>query len=392
MWPIFKFINLFWLLASTYIWITSLVPMPALLAIANVGLLISFNFLPVKFQFDVKTGLIILAMVGLMVWFTLTDGWILGVMTVMMCIPVLYLIQLPNEYRKDLLGFVTRWYAALLIPAILLYWILLISPVPPLGRFIHPEYKPYLNYIFYIKTTFDYGTFERFNAFFLEPGHQALVSSFIMMANRYEFKRCPWLYVLAVAVVFSFSLAGYILSTIGFVLLKVNSVPKALGVAGLVTVLVVGAITWGEGDNALNELIISRLEYDESMGIKGNNRFFDNTDYEYDRALGTKYFWLGAKGKANMDLVSGAGYKIYILNFGMVGVILAFLFYMSLLPSRPDYRFTISFLIVLILCFFQRAYPFWYSWLFPFVISIYIAQGDKKNSLIEQSHKEYYGY
>lgn len=378
MWTIFKIINLGWLLASTYIWLTALLPMPVLLVLANAGMIICLSFLPIKIQLDGKVGRILLAILGLVLWFTWIDGWVMGLMTFMMYLPVLYLLQLPYEYQKDLLKFVTKWYAIMLIPGILLYWILLFTTLPSFGEFVHPNYKPYTNYLFYIKTTFDFGTFERFNAFFLEPGHQALVSSFIMMANRYDFKRCPWLLVMVVGVIFSFSLAGYLLTAVGFVLLKVNSMAKALGVSAIITAVALGAIAWSGGDNALNELIVSRLEYDESSGIKGNNRFFDNTDYEYERAVGTKYFWIGVKGKANMELIGGAGFKIYVLNYGMVGAILALLFYLSVIPSRPDYRYTISFLLVLVLCFLQRAYPFWYSWLFPFVIGIYVAKGDKR--------------
>lgn len=388
MWTVFKIINLGWLLASTYVWITALLPMPALLVLANAGMLLCLGFLPIKYHIDAKTGWVLLAILGLVLWSTWIDGWINGTMTLMMYFPVLYLLQLPYEYQKDLLKFVTKWYAILLIPALLLYWALLFVSLPSFGKFVHPGYKPYTNYLFYIKTTFDFGTFERFNAFFLEPGHQALVSSFIMMANRYDFKRCPWLWVLGVAVIFSFSLAGYLLTAAGFTLLKVNSVPKALGVAGVITAVVVGAIAWSGGDNALNELIISRLEYDESSGIKGNNRFFDNTDFEYQRALGTKYFWTGVKGKANMELIGGAGFKIYVLNYGMVGAILAFLFYLSVIPSKPDYRYTICYLIVLVLCFFQRAYPFWYSWLFPYVIGIYVAKGDRQKRLAMQQNPD----
>lgn len=383
MWTLFKIINIWWLLSSTYVWIMALMPMPILLVLANASMLICFSFLPIKFHFDAKLGWVIFAILLLTLWSTWIDGWINGIMTMLQYIPVLFLLQLPYEYQKDLLKFVTKWYAIFLAPGLLLYWALLFTSLPSFGTFVHPVYKPFTNYIFYLKTTFDYGTFERFNAFFLEPGHQALVSTFLMMANKFDFRKCPWLIIMALGVAFSFSLAGYLLSIVGFLLLKVNSLTKALVSLGALALVGGGAYIWSGGDNALNEMIISRLEYDESSGIKGNNRFFDNTDFEYERALKSKYLWIGVKTKANMNLISGAGYKIYILNYGMVGVLLALIFYLTVIPARPDYRYTISFLIVLTLCFLQRAYPFWYSWLFPYVVGIYIAKGDKTHSKAE---------
>ena len=378
MWIIFKAANLFLVLASTYLWMTSLLPRPVIFLGVNVIMLITLGMLPFKVELGMKNGLVLLATVGLTLWSTFTDGWSTGLLTFMMYLPAQYLLVLPYEYKKDLLAFVTKWYAIPLAISLCIYWMLFFIDLPSFGRFVHPIYKPFTNYIFFIKTTFDYGIFERFNAFFLEPGHQALLSTFMLMANKFDFKKQPLLLVLVVAILFSFSLAGYLLMTIGFLMLKVNTLPKFLGAAGALTGVVVGAMVVSGGDNALNELIISRLEYDESSGIKGNNRFFNDTDYVYDKAVDTRYFWLGVKGKANMELISGAGYKIYILNYGMVGTLLAFAFYLSVIPSRPARRYTISFLLLIIICFMQRAYPFWYSWIFPYVVGIYVAKGEQE--------------
>lgn len=377
MWGVFKFVNFFWLLASTYIWITSLIPMMPLLVLVNCVMIICMNFLDLRIEINHTVGRVLLAIIGLVIWSIYVDGVVMGVITGMMYMPVLYLIQLPYDKLKDLLGFVTKWYAVLLVPALILYWLSLFVSLPAFGRFVHPNYEPYINYIFYIKTTYDYGTFERFNAFFLEPGHQALCSSFLMMANQYRFKQCPWLIVLAAGVIFSFSLAGYLLAFAGFVLLKVNNLFKLLLTIGCIVAFFIGVQIWSGGDNALNELIVERLEYDESKGIKGNNRFFNNTDAVYKKAEKNGDLWSGVSGKANMELIGGAGFKIYILKYGLIGVAFALLFYLGVIPPNPNYRYSISFLIVLILCFMQRSYPNWYSWMFPYVVGIYLAKGEK---------------
>ncbi len=198
----------------------------------------------------------------------------------------------------------------------------------------------------------------------------------MIMANRFRMKECPWLWPLLLAVLFSFSLAGYLLLFGAYCLMKINTVWKGLAVAGACAVVVVGALNWAGGDNTLYELIISRLEKDESQGIKGNNRYYNDTDFVYSQAVKKGDIVVGVKNKTNMDLVGGAGFKIYSIHYGLIGVILSFLLYVSIIPQKPDYRYTISFLIIICLCFLQRAYPTWYSWLFPYITGIYIAKGE----------------
>lgn len=384
MWNLFKLTNLFWLMSATYIWVTALYTQGPILIVVNFIMLLCLSRLPIQFSFDNVTGRTIIALILIGMWSLWIDGPVMGLTTVLMYMPVIWLIQLPFDYQVDLLKFTTKWYAILLIPALLIYWITLSYSLPSFGTFEHPNYVPYTNYIFFIKTTFDYGTLVRFNAFFLEPGHQALLSTFLMIANQFKFKECPWLWVLLVSTIFSFSLAGYLLAAVGFILLKVDNFIKALIIGTFGAIVVIFAMNWDGGNNALNELIINRLEKDDSNGIKGNNRFAGDTDFVFERAIQKGDIFMGVKEKTNMTLIAGAGYKIYIINYGILGALLALCFYLSVIPRHPDLRYTFAFLIVLILCFMQRAYPSWYSWLFPYVIGIYIAKGELegKNGII----------
>ena len=377
MWNLFKLTNFAWLLISTYCWVTAPFNQGPFLIVINALMVICLSLLPIKIRLDAKLGRIAAVITLIALWYIWIDGPIMGVITLLMYLPVLYLLQLPFEYKQDLLEFTTKWYAILMIPALLLYWLSLFINVPSIGMFLQPGYTPFINHIFYIETTFDYGNLVRFNAFFIEPGHQALLSTFIMIANRYRFKECPWLWVLVAAVLFSFSLAGYLLATVGFILLRVNTILKA-AIVGVIVAAIFGlASNWAGGNNAMNELIIRRLEQDDSKGIKGNNRFNDNTDYTYSRAMRYGDLWTGVKDKTNMELIDGAGFKIYIINYGIIGIILSLLLYLSLIPEQPDRRYTVAFFIVICLCFIQRSYPAWYSWLFPYIVGLYVEKGRK---------------
>lgn len=338
----------------------------------------SLSMMPIKIRLDAHTGRVLAAIVLFALWYIWIDGAIMGLVNFLMFLPILYLLQLPFEYKKELLQFSTKWYAILLIPALLMYWMTFFTSVPSIGTFVQQDYPPFINHVFYIETTFDDMFISRFNAFFLEPGHQALLSTFLMIANRFRFKECKWLWVLLLAVIFSFSLAGYLLAAIGYTLLRVNTILKAI-IVGVLGMLVLGFVSnWAGGENAMNEMIVRRLEQDDKKGIKGNNRFTSNTDFTYSKTVKNGEMWTGVQYKTNMNLIEGAGFKIFIIKYGLIGVILSLILYLTILPSKPDYRYTISFLIVLALCFLQRSYPTWYSWIFPYVIGIYVAKGDKE--------------
>ena len=370
MWTIFKLLNLFCVFVTSYIWFTAVLPLGPLMLIINVAMIICLSFLPVQFKFGGHTGRIMLAILAIVLWTLFNENLSIGMLMLFMYMPVLYLIALPREYQKDLLGFLTKWISILLVPSLLVYWTTLFINLPSFGKYVHPNYEPYINYIFYIQTTYDYGSFMRFNAFLLEPGHLAMMCEFFMMANRYDFKRHPWMWVMLVALVFSFSLAGYLITFTGFVLLKVNNVAKALSVIALLFGFIFAAQNYFGEDNAVNQLILERLKYDEEKGIQGNNRFFNNTDFEFEKALKSGDYWTGVSDKANMELVGGAGFKIYILKHGLIGVFLIMMFYLSLIPPHPNWHFTLSFFFILSLCFVQNAYPGWYSWRLPYVIGL----------------------
>ena len=365
-------------MTATAVWPLALYNQGPIIMATVILMMILMTFLPIKINLNLQTGIIMVILIGLACWSITINGPVYGIVTFLQFFLVLILIQLPYVYLKDLLYFTIKWFAILLIPSLMLYWALIFIDLPSFGTFVHPVYVPFNNYIFYIKSTWDNGIFPRFNAFMLEPGHLALLSTFLTIATRYRYKENKWLIILGISTLFSFSLAGYLLYTIGWLLLKINSVGKALVISTLIVAAVIGAIGFGGGDNAVNKLIIERLERDEHAGIKGNNRFTDSTDFIYKQAVEKGTAWIGVQNTTNMENVKGAGYKIYVIKNGFIGIILVLLFYISVIPSYPDYRYTLSYLIVLILCFIQRSAPEVYPWIFPYVTGIYLAKYEKE--------------
>ena len=79
-------------------------------------------------------------------------------------------------------------------------------------------------------------------------------------------------------------------------------------------------------------------------------------------------------------LIEGAGYKLYVMQKGIIGILLVLLAYFYIYRYSGDKRLTLGLLLVYIAAFWQRAYPFWYSWLVIFYFStIRQIQGKNKN-------------
>lgn len=383
MWNLFKIINFFWLLTSTNAWFCSQLPFTAILFMVNIGLIICMGILPIQVILDRNIARSVLAMLGIVVWTCFIDGLPMGIIMFLSYFPGIILTILPINYQKDLLQFITKWLAILLGIGVVEYFLLFIINLPSIGMFIHPNYEPYINYGFYIQTTASFTEFWRFNAFFLEPGHLAMLSTFLIIANNFNIKKNPYCAILLLTVILSFSLAGYLLLFLGWGLFWIKNIKRLIFTLITLTIAVTIISNWNLGDNPINELIISRLEYDNEKGIKGNNRFNNETDFVYKKGQKNGWNWVGMKDHANLDLIDGAGFKIFVLKYGWIGVILALLFYLSIIPRDCNVRYTSIFVFIIAACFIQRAYPFTYTWLLPYILGIYTNRNQLTDKMIE---------
>lgn len=353
-------------------WLSFNLPTNIVIAIVPIILFIS-SYLMRSIRFGKRALLLFILLCMLSIW-TMTNVTVsYGLLTFFYYIPAVILFMLPLKLKETTLHFVTKWFSIIMLISLLLFFITQIISIPSFGVFKLTDntfYPPYKNYLFFIQSTdaFD-AIIYRFNGPFLEPGHLSVVSSLLLFANRYNFKENKWLYVPLVCVIFSLSLAGYVITLIGYLLLTLKNFK----------VLIYSAITlfasyifitqiWNGGNNVVNELIIARLAYDEEKGIAGNNRTVEWTDSFFESMWKKGELWKGIGSIDNDSRIIGAGYKIYFLRLGIISAILIFCFYWFLVPKNYDKRFVYSFLIILILIFIQRAYPWWYSWLLCFTL------------------------
>lgn len=279
---------------------------------------------------------------------------------------------LKDELKEEILLYVTRTFGWILAVAIFFYLIYLVHPYPSVMTLKHPYgYFNHECYIFFILPSFH--IIPRFSGPFIEPGHIAMFSCFILYANRFQFKKYKILYSFLLTILISLSLAGYVLLIVGYMFYRRVSF-RTLFIAGLMGGMILLFVTkiWNDGKNPVNELIVLRLQYDDEKGIAGNNRDLHDTDQFFEKAMSSGLLITGMGLRKfmelnSLDIIGGAGYKIFILQYGFIGCFLVFCYYGIIAYNFKKNIFSLLFLALLMICFLQRAYPYWLAWLIPFV-------------------------
>lgn len=285
-------------------------------------------------------------------------------------------ILFRNEIKVDLLLFLTRAMAIIVFISLCAWMVFLIGISLPYFKtdFNHGQYL-FNNYFLFLNIPNSYYAVPRFSSIFLEPGHFGMIASFLLFANKFELKRKE-VFILLIGALFTLSLAAYLLvlvSATSFVLVQSKRPIIYLMLwSGILIGSFLVASTYNNGDNYINTLIIKRLEYKDG-DIKGNNRVTKYMDDYFNRFINgnNKLLGIGTKKYGELSWGNGgnAGYKVFIIQHGIIGTLLLFLFYLSLvIPFKS--KLTSVFLILYILSFLQRAYALWEVELLIFIIAM----------------------
>lgn len=289
-------------------------------------------------------------------------GVLTGLLVFISWCPLLFFDDKQNE---RVLNFITTWLSRCLFVSIVGYvlYLLGVYPLSPSKiNFLGTQYELFNYYLFVIPQNVNaYNEYIRFRSVFLEPGHMAMGVTILIFANKFNLKN-KYVLILFIANLLSFSLAGYIVMTVGFVISNINiNGLKRLILGALLVIVSISLMTNLGYGKILDTYIFKRLEYSEATGtIKGNNR----TRREYEQ-----YY---KSVKSNIDTflfgdidyamqaknISGAGIKKYVVEKGAVGILFVLLFYLFIFcKNRTIHSFVLSFTILLML--YQDAYPMW---------------------------------
>lgn len=384
MWPLFKVVNLLYVLISSYAWFGGLLPFNLVPVGVSALMIICFAFGNFHLRVTPRVYVIFGVLMLLTIYTVVNNSIVTATLAFISYTPAALVFMLDKEHTGDLLKFVTKWVCIML--GCSLGWFLLSQVVPlPHTTFIQPNndwYAPFDNYFFFLRSRMYEDTatnVTRFSAFFLEPGHMSMVSTLLLFANRYQMRKKPLLWFPLTCALFSFSLTGYVIILVSLALLKMkNIIYMTITVLLLSGTMIFVTEVWNGGDNPLNILIVQRLELDKEKGIKGNNRTVDVTDYFFRQSVKNGMIWKGIQDdeKAKQKVI-GAGYKIYLLKYGAISAIFIFALYLLFIKPGANRRYAYSFFTLIVLLFLQRAYPMWYSWLFFYITGIGVMVGEK---------------
>lgn len=376
MWLLFKLVSIVYFFSSSFVWWSFSLPTNLMLVFFNFIMLLCLMTSPFRLIITRKSIYVFIIIILLTLYSSFLINISVGMYIFFSYFPALLLYILPKIYKIDLLKFITKWYSIILGLSICVFFLTEVTSLPKFGSF-HPEnldYNYYDNYIFFIKQRISNNFAYRFNGPFLEPGHQAMISGILLFANKYDFKRNKILCIPLLAILISFSLAGYVVLVLGLLLIFTKSIINLiwLGVIFISVNIFVSTI-WNDGDNPVNMLIFKRLEYDDDKGISGNNRTVKQTDFFYNKSVENGSIITGVRSmKEDSKKIRGAGYKIFLLRYGVISLLFTLLLYVSLIGSKSNKRYSLSFLVLISMIFLQRAYPTWYSWLLPYTLAVNI--------------------
>ena len=290
--------------------------------------------------------------------------------------PVSLIIFLNDEDRVKCLGYIVKWFAILMIPAMITYLLCQTIGLPSLGtlKLSDNPYQPdsYLfkeNYFFC--TMYSLKETVRFNGPFNEPGHLGMMSAFLLFADGYKFnKSSTW--VILLALLMTLSLSGYVLAFFGFLFVKYNRGKLQLKFIILfLLIFLFGYLFvtfYNGGDNIINERIVSRLEPDEERGIAGNNRVFGDIHLYYLDMFNDTRLVLFGYDRETIDWLAstgsrGTGMEMFMVANGVVGIFLSLSFYFFCFLFRKPKKAAALYFLFVFLLLLQRSYWFWFSWI-----------------------------
>lgn len=299
----------------------------------------------------------------------------------------LYVLLSDKKNIHTVLKWLQYTLAIVLVPGILLHLYFSIAGYPPSLVIIFPDNDAYtsFNYFFLIKGISWYETDGlRFRSIFAEPGYAGTLFAFVLYASKYQLKKRRNL-IIFIGLLMTLSLAGYVTTLLGYIFhtySQKRNIKKYIWSFVLLIPVYYGALSYNGGRNYLNEYIFQRLIPDEDNIISGNNRNTTGTDYYFDEIFRKGQFLYGMSHKEikaineayilSEDTIRGAGYKIFIIYYGIIPIFfyMAFYFTITYKYSRHNKKYALGFFLIIVITFLQASYPTSLSWLVPLVLGI----------------------
>lgn len=285
-------------------------------------------------------------------------------------LPLIFILLFSKEEKGLFIQYLTKTLSFILLISLVFFLLWALGFNLPSSTISHSAsfyVRPFTNYFaFVIIDNPEYTLLTRFQSIFTEPGHLGMIVALLLYANHYNLKdKKVW--ILLLSLLWSLSLAAYILLFIGialYILGKSINFRKSflLLLIFMAAVVITGAVIYRVNeDSVISKLIISRIEYDEVGGISGNNRNTADFINRYNDFLDSPdaYLGIGLKRFAEIDTAGGnSSYKCFIMQYGYVGILVLLGFVISIIYPRNN-RLYWGFFILYLSSFIQRPYFLW---------------------------------
>ena len=296
------------------------------------------------------------------------------------------LLNVKDDCRIKLLYTITKWFAVILAISLVFWVIHFFVPLPHITTVFDNPWGGYIirSDYFFFRELENPDDIQRFQSYFLEPGHLGTIAALFLIVNQFDFKRIEnFVYLLVIIV--SLSAAAYVMIALGYLLFRVSEGKKSYFVYAilLLLALLVFFMNYNGGNNVVNDLIFSKLTR-ENGAVEG--RVSDDVLSLYNNMWNTgKDLFFGKTMFLNLDTV-GAGLILYFVQNGIFGTLLLALSYFSIYRSKRS-RYGFYVLIIYYISFLQRTYPYWDAFTVPFILGLssilYVQPNKRKRGIVK---------
>lgn len=281
---------------------------------------------------------------------------------------------LPFAFRIEEKGMVIDWltkYLGIILLISCVAWLVhhYLFALPLWGIFDGSAYKGrhyiYGNYFFFLElletNNGDVIRYiaegeKRFYSMFDEPGLIGTLSTFVLFANRYNWRN-KWVLIISFANLFTFSVAFYLLTFLGWATLRATSFKRFLTI--LFIVVSIGALVFILFSNSD---IIQKMVFERILSL-GDDSLSNRTDYMLVKYLSSDSFrystevllGIGATAFEKQGFM-GNSWMFFFLKYGLVGLFSVVGMYLSYLGKFS--RDNIILLTLFLLSFLNRPFLF----------------------------------
>ena len=247
-------------------------------------------------------------------------------------IPICSIIYSSIALKKEMLRFMGVATSFILTISLVGWFLYLIGMnLPHTDNYnFEDNFHSYINYYVFLVANREIEILPRFTGMFLEPGQMASVC--VLLALSYKIGNIPrWsMIIIIISLVLSFSLAGWIVMLLGLLGNTIVSSTRKMLILTTLFVFSVGLYFYNqkEQNSVINTYIFDRLVLDEEKGIVGNNRTHEDFDIHYSSYINSSDAMFGIArdlSKGTNWTIGNAGYKVFIVYYGIVGFVLIFI-------------------------------------------------------------------